>query len=341
MHAMSVVTADKFATERFVSYALIYICHIHVPYDYKQLGHKKLQPAPNHAALNHMTQDQCALTLEALNARLDQHTEEIAGISRRLRSTTKMWDQRPHFTLPGLMLLGLVIAYASSLYLEIIMMERRVYEIVQERLLLYSKDHTGLRNYAHPFTGADIVASLTSPTYDRASTPGTAWNPEVAISPGLQPGRCWSFSGPTGYLGIMLSDEIVITNVTIEHIALELAPHTDTAPKDGVLWGYVEDPIALQKFQNALAGESIMSAVFPVRQSVLPKHMNSEAFVPLLSFTYDVHAPQFLQTFKVPMNVLNVTVPVRRVVLDIQSNWGNSEVTWLYKVRVHGIAQSQ
>lgn len=83
------------------------------------------------------------------------------------------------------------------------------------------------------------------------------------------------------------------------------------------------------------------SSKHPVRQSALPKHMKFEAFVPLLSFTYDIHAPHFLQTFKVPTDVLNATVPVRRVVLDIQSNWGSSELTCLYKVCVHGIADPE
>lgn len=153
-----------------------------------QLGHKKPQPMLNHMALSNAVQDHCVLTLETLNARLDQHAQEMAKISCQLQSPTERKDQRPYFTIPGLMLLGLVIAFASSLYLGVIITEGRIDEIVNKRLLLYSKDQTSLRNYAHPFTSADIITALTSPTYDHSATGGTAWKPKNAISPGLQPG---------------------------------------------------------------------------------------------------------------------------------------------------------
>lgn len=221
--------------------------------------------------------------------------------------------------------------------------EDRVIAIVEERIQLYAKDRTGMRNFAHAFTGADIIRPLTSATFISPQSPveAVAWEPEIVISPGLEAGRCWSFSGSKGYIGISLADRIVVTNITIEHISLDLAPQTDTAPRDLIVWGFVEDTTKLQDYRYILRDDAAFSTAFPIPSSSMPREMAVQNFIPLLNFTYDLYAEDFLQTFTVHPHLLAISAPVRHVVVDVQTNWGNEVQTCLYRVRIHGVRYNE
>ncbi len=178
-----------------------------------------------------------------------------------------------------------------------LVLDKQVQAYIDQRILLYSKDQTGMQNFAHPFQGADIIHQLTSPTYHSENPPdGTVpWQPELVIGSTLQAGRCWSFVGPAGYLGIALSEAVVVSNVTLEHVSLDLAPQSEIAPKEIVVWGFSEDIAALDQYRLTIASQSIASAPFPSLS--LPDYMSPGDFVPVSSFTYDVHSEQFLQIF--------------------------------------------
>ena len=56
--------------------------------------------------------------------------------------------------------------------------------------------------------------------------------------PGVHPGECWAFNGSEGYLVVQLSSAIAVTEVSIEHIPVSLAPtgSIDSAPRDFTVW---------------------------------------------------------------------------------------------------------
>ena len=60
----------------------------------------------------------------------------------------------------------------------------------------------------------------------------------VMWQPSVQPGECWAFNGSEGYLVVQLSAAIKVTEVSIEHIPVSLAPTGDikSAPRDFTVW---------------------------------------------------------------------------------------------------------
>lgn len=179
------------------------------------------------------------------------------------------------YSVNPLLAVGAVLALAMSLYTFAMVssMEERVLTVMEGRILTNSKDRTGMQNFANVFTGADVIEALTSSTHTSLDprSGAVAWKPETVISPGLEAGRCWSFSGTSGHIGISLADEIIVTNLTVEHIALDLAPNLNTAPKDMTLWGLLDDASEVRKFRSRLRGHSLDKAVLPVSEHSLPR----------------------------------------------------------------------
>jgi len=54
----------------------------------------------------------------------------------------------------------------------------------------------------------------------------------------VHPGECWAFSGSEGYLVVQLSAAVTVTEVSIEHIPVSLAPsgNINSAPRDFTVW---------------------------------------------------------------------------------------------------------
>jgi len=59
-------------------------------------------------------------------------------------------------------------------------------------------------------------------------------------------------------------------------------------------------------------------------------------YVRLASFTYDVHAPQNIQTFSVRDEVRALGIDFGVVSLVVKNNWGRDEFTCIYRFRAHG-----
>lgn len=276
-----------------------------------------------------------------MRTRIRECTEDLSIVKAKL---DRLHDKSIHTPtwLPSIAIFVGLLAVACAIYAAgLTVAEDRLQSIVTERLLTFAKDRTGLRNFAHAFTGADIIHPLTSPTFSSGDQPPDAvpWKPETVLTPGLEAGRCWSFAGSSGHIAISLADRIMVTNITIEHISLALAPQSDTVPKDMILWGLVDDRVALERYKSLAiqSNDLFTSTIFPISNSGLPHQMHADSFVPLVSFTYDPYTKDSLQTFSIPSELLGVEVPVRHVVVDVRTNWGNKLRTCLYRVRVHGL----
>merc|ERR1712187_395276 len=79
-------------------------------------------------------------------------------------------------------------------------------------------------------------------------------NPRTIIQPGVQPGECWAFKGSSGFVVIQLSEPIVPTRFSMEHISKSMSPSgkIDSAPKDFVVYGLRHekdtDPVILGEY---------------------------------------------------------------------------------------------
>lgn len=117
-----------------------------------------------------------------------------------------------------------------------------VQQLIDAALTKYSKDAIARPDYALFTAGGRVVPSITSDTLvlrsaSRASklffgsrdvegrSPATAIHPDNAV------GECWPFKGDQGQLGVLLARRVIITDVTLEHAAKELALDVSTAPR--------------------------------------------------------------------------------------------------------------
>ncbi|KDQ07779.1 hypothetical protein BOTBODRAFT_647961 [Botryobasidium botryosum FD-172 SS1] len=224
--------------------------------------------------------------------------------------------------------------------------------LVDFSLLRHLKDGVAMPDYALYTGGARVIPDLTSPTYeprsdswarylfDRMAGNGFALGrpPVTALVPDNSVGNCWPFAGAAGHIGIMLSQPAFITHVTVDHASKDIAYNIKTAPREFRVWGLVEGDQNIQKlaaYHAAIDGESRDDddpAFFTNSPpSIRPVH--------LVSFSYDINSPSPTQTFPLPEKLQKLGLDIGIVVFQIQSNWGDSDFTCLYRVRVHGSHQ--
>ncbi|XP_065073365.1 klaroid protein [Ochlerotatus camptorhynchus] len=194
--------------------------------------------------------------------------------------------------------------------------EGDVRRIVRDALRIYDADKTGLVDYALESAGGQILSTRCTENYQTHSAQISIFGiplwyptntPRTVISPTMQPGQCWAFSGFPGYLVIQLNSDIVVTGFSLEHISKLLAPNgqIDSAPKNFSVWGLASEndqaPILLGNYQYLDNGAALQ--YFPVDDPTRPE-LVGRAF--------------------------------RIVELRIETNHGNGHYTCLYRFRVHG-----
>ena len=189
--------------------------------------------------------------------------------------------------------------------------EREVALIVENALIQYDADKTGLFDFALETAGGSVISTRCTETYVQKSAMYSVFgipiwypsnNPRTIIQPGVQPGECWAFKGSSGYIVIQLSEPIHPTQFSLEHISSSMSPSgkIDSAPRDFIVYGLQgekdENPVELGEY--TYLDNSTPLQFFPVQ------HPSD------LSFPY--------------------------IELDIKTNYGNINYTCLYRFRVHG-----
>lgn len=161
--------------------------------------------------------------------------------------------------------------------------------------------------------------------------------PSTALKEGLEEGDCWFINGTSGILGIQLSNTIVVQNVTIDHVERVSAFDISSAPRSMRLWGVLEGPEVASNDVLKLSDTSKL-----LEKYNLPKS-RKQTIVLLSEFQYDIQGASTSQTFSSFPDTLFSTraLAFRKVLLEIQGNWGSSESTCLYRVRVHGRREGQ
>ena len=228
-----------------------------------------------------------------------------------------------------------------------------------------SKDTIARPDFALYSAGAQLIPSLTSETYEiRPSglrsqlvgllTGGSGYAigrpPVTALHHENHVGHCWPFPGTQGQIGVRLSAPVRISDVTIDHVAKEIATDLRSAPRQIELWGMVEGSANVAKVREwrerrqAARDEAAVAAALegldfddsdpePEHPRSLPK---SSEYVRLVNFTYNIHSPDHIQTFPVRQDVHDLDLDFGVVVLLVKSNWGMDDYTCLYRMRIHG-----
>nr|KAJ3421081.1 hypothetical protein HK105_004545 [Polyrhizophydium stewartii] len=239
-----------------------------------------------------------------------------------------------------------------------------VQNVVASALRQYRADVLAIPDYALENAGAQIVEGLTSPTYTRDFQPPSlraiAWvlgarkysakPPSMAISQDMGVGQCWGMAGSQGTLGITLALPIIPTDMTIEHVPKEIMSggrHV-SAPRFVELWAVLDtqrfgrmdldDPAARAEVEPEQQGEPAAGqqggAISSQQQTPPQRRRRGPPPAGLLLGQFEFNPVQ--ESLKVfPLHRILQT-KVQTVVLRIRSNWGNSEWTCLYRVRIHG-----
>ncbi|KZS99774.1 uncharacterized protein LAESUDRAFT_615764, partial [Laetiporus sulphureus 93-53] len=146
----------------------------------------------------------------------------------------------------------------------------------------------------------------------------------TVLEPDLHAGRCWPMSGSSGHLGLQSMRTMRITNVTIGHISMASSHDIRTAPRSIILWG-LSDVAATGQEMHCTSMSTL-----PMRVS-LPA---GTRMFPLAIINYDVHSSSNIQTFDVDSRFHEYEFKL--TILEVLSNWGMSDYTCLYSIRLHG-----
>ncbi|KIY50691.1 hypothetical protein FISHEDRAFT_15999, partial [Fistulina hepatica ATCC 64428] len=110
-------------------------------------------------------------------------------------------------------------------------------------------------DYALATGGARVIPSLTSKTYTispkspffRALGFFTGGNgyaegrpPVTALHYDSHSGMCWPFDGSHGQLGVVLARPVRVHEITIDHLAREVAFDRSSAPREMEVWALAE-----------------------------------------------------------------------------------------------------
>ncbi|XP_066563210.1 SUN domain-containing protein 2 [Amia ocellicauda] len=188
---------------------------------------------------------------------------------------------------------------------------QEVHRVVQRALALYRADGIGLADYALESSGASVINTRCSETYETKTALLTLFgipmwyhsqSPRAVIQPDVHPGSCWAFRGSHGFVVVQLSSPVRPRAVTLEHIPRTLSPsgRIDSAPRHFAVYGMTSE----KQEEGTLLGQ----------------------------FTYDQDGEP-IQTFTLPDSLQEVYPLVE---LRVLSNWGHPEYTCVYRFRVHG-----
>ncbi|KAG5519225.1 hypothetical protein PMAC_002313 [Pneumocystis sp. 'macacae'] len=220
--------------------------------------------------------------------------------------------------------------------------DKEVETLIETALHKYSSDILARPDFALYSSGARINPFLTSSTYLQRPTKfipnllskifwdiGCTWGypPAMAIHHENNVGMCWAFPGSIGQISIRLSEAILLTDVTIEHVDSKIAHDVSTAPRDVELWVQVDD----LRMREKMIQQSLLS----IKQSE-NNTPPSKSYVLAATMTYNIFSLYPIQTFPIPVSIRQLSIPIENVIFRIISNWGNSKFTCLYRVRVHG-----
>lgn len=206
-------------------------------------------------------------------------------------------------------------------------MKMAIEELVISTLSAQHAARRGLPDFALRAHGGRIALQLTTQPAGLFSSKEN--DPSIAIDDDVHAGKCWTINALPSQLGIRLPRMLHPTHITIEHLPTEIAVDIERAPRNLTLWGAVEGVRNKDIFANLVAAGLLGNDVR------VPPLAKGSLWAPLVSFVYDIHSDNPVQTFSVSPVYLSSTLSVGVVALELSENWGGNS-TCLYRVRIHG-----
>jgi hypothetical protein len=155
--------------------------------------------------------------------------------------------------------------------------------------------------------------------------------PEDAISPDMSLGACWPMKGSAGSITIKLNALVAVTAVSVDHIPKNEAVNINSAPREFRVLGSEDGRHFDQLGESAPSFAEAEAEVEAEAEAGAPS-----AFFPLVHGVYSLaDGTLYSQTFPLSER----SRPVRYVRFEILSNYGNSDFTCIYRLRVHGEAE--
>ncbi|KAH9972829.1 hypothetical protein BGW80DRAFT_1312790 [Lactifluus volemus] len=207
--------------------------------------------------------------------------------------------------------------------------------LVDTAISRHSKDTLAKADFALVSGGAivpqgfrqQVIGYLTGNGFAIGRPPITALHHET------HNGYCWPFKGDQGQLGVTLAHPVFIDEITIDHVASEIAWDLRSAPRKMEVWGLVEGAKNHAKVASWEDSRNEAGLEVPTQPRSLP---HSAKYVRVAQFEYDIHKlDSAVQSFPADEDVRALELDFGIVALRVLSNWGK-EFTCLYRFRVHG-----
>ncbi|KAF2197169.1 hypothetical protein GQ43DRAFT_475674 [Delitschia confertaspora ATCC 74209] len=198
-------------------------------------------------------------------------------------------------------------------------------------------------NFFSPALGARVNPFLTSPTQSQGSStflsrmgrfillPASPRRPPIAaLEKWDEAGECWcaasSINRGSAQIAVDMPQKIAPKRITVEHIPKEGTLNPGTAPKDMEVWAELKNPVEYQLVTQMMEHMS---------DSGCTSQPMGNGWVCLGKFSYNLHAPNHVQTFDLAFDLSAIDVGVTNTVVRVTENWGGV-YTCLYRIRMHG-----
>ena len=165
--------------------------------------------------------------------------------------------------------------------------------------------------------------------------PNTALTPWIEFEP--------RYCAPSGRGKLQLSVNtprpITPTELVVEHFRRDQVPFIGSAPKEVELWIEIEDADLHEEVSQRIKDiyPDIFSCTYTQKDRLLdPKMALGPEWVPVGRWTYQISARNNVQYFQIPVDLASLGVVVRKLVVRVNSNWGNVDRTCLVRVGLHG-----
>lgn len=193
-------------------------------------------------------------------------------------------------------------------------------DVVEKEIEKHVADGLGRVDFALASGGARVVKHSEPYAVGKASS----WLPANKVKNSIhsrahkmlepsfgEPGQCFPLQGNSGFVEIRLRTGIIPDAVTLEHVSKSVAYDRSSAPKDCRVSGWFEG-------------------------AELDSSAPAEKILILTELSYDLDKSN-VQTFPISMADSSIINMVR---LDFTSNHGSSDLTCIYRFRVHGFEPS-
>ena len=155
------------------------------------------------------------------------------------------------------------------------------------------------------------------------------------------------FCAPSGrgklQLTVMPPRVISPTELVVEHLHKDATFEVGNAPKEVELWIEVQDDDVRAIVSDAIGKmyPEFWQTSSPQRDKELHEAQAlPQDFVPVGRWIYNIYQRDHIQTFKVPIPLIEYGVATGAIAVRVNSNWGDVGPTCLYRLRLHGYDQS-